>query len=71
MSVVTCGPGSTKRVPEDFAWDHALEGADDMPAHVKGTITGFELTLPVTPAAAWTSEPGRASTCASTATTAA
>jgi secondary thiamine-phosphate synthase enzyme len=34
-------------VPEDFDWAHTLEGADDMPAHVKGTITGFELTLPV------------------------
>jgi len=35
-------------VPEDFDWAHALEGPDDMPAHIKGTITGFELTLPVT-----------------------
>ena len=35
-------------VPEDFGWLHSLEGPDDMPAHVKGTITGFELTLPVT-----------------------
>ncbi len=34
-------------VPERFAWTHTLEGADDMPAHVKGTITGFEITLPV------------------------
>ncbi len=35
-------------VPEDFGWAHSLEGPDDMPAHVKGTLTGFELTLPVT-----------------------
>ena len=35
-------------VPEGFDWAHTLEGPDDMPAHVKGTITGFELTLPVT-----------------------
>jgi secondary thiamine-phosphate synthase enzyme len=35
-------------VPEDFDWAHSLEGPDDMPAHVKGTLTGFELTLPVT-----------------------
>ncbi|MCU0313450.1 MAG: secondary thiamine-phosphate synthase enzyme YjbQ [Solirubrobacteraceae bacterium] len=34
-------------VPEDFAWTHTLEGADDMPAHVKATLTGPELTLPV------------------------
>lgn len=34
-------------VPEGFAWTHTLEGADDMPAHVKATLTGPELTLPV------------------------
>ena len=27
-------------VPEDFAWTHTLEGADDMPAHVKAALTG-------------------------------
>jgi len=26
---------------------HTLEGADDMPAHVKSALTGVELTLPV------------------------
>jgi secondary thiamine-phosphate synthase enzyme len=34
-------------VPEHFGWAHSLEGPDDMPAHVKGTLTGFELTLPL------------------------
>jgi secondary thiamine-phosphate synthase enzyme len=35
-------------VPEDAPyWTHTLEGADDMPAHVKASITGPELTLPV------------------------
>ncbi len=37
-------------VPEDpdgFRWTHTLEGADDMPAHLKGSLTGFDLTLPV------------------------
>ena len=34
-------------VPEDFPWTHTLEGADDMPAHVKGAVTGFDLTMPV------------------------
>lgn len=34
-------------VPEEFAWTHTLEGADDMPAHVKAAITGPSLTLPV------------------------
>jgi secondary thiamine-phosphate synthase enzyme len=37
-----------RAVPEEFEWTHTIEGADDMPAHVKGTITGFELTVPVT-----------------------
>ena len=35
-------------VPEDFAWTHTLEGDDDMPAHVKATLTGPSLTLPIT-----------------------
>ena len=34
-------------VPEDFAWTHTLEGADDMPAHVKASLMGFSLTLPI------------------------
>jgi secondary thiamine-phosphate synthase enzyme len=35
-------------VPEDAAyWTHTLEGADDMPAHIKASLTGPELTLPV------------------------
>jgi secondary thiamine-phosphate synthase enzyme len=34
-------------VPEDFAWTHTLEGADDMPAHVKTSLLGPSLTLPV------------------------
>jgi secondary thiamine-phosphate synthase enzyme len=34
-------------VPERFPWTHTLEGADDMPAHVKASLTGPELTLPV------------------------
>jgi secondary thiamine-phosphate synthase enzyme len=34
-------------VPEDFAWTHTSEGPDDMPAHVKATLTGPSLTLPV------------------------
>jgi len=35
-------------VPEDFAWTHTLEGADDMPAHVKAALMGSSLTLPIT-----------------------
>ena len=34
-------------MPESFPWEHTLEGADDMPAHVKATLTGPSLTLPI------------------------
>ena len=34
-------------VPEDFAWTHTLEGPDDMPAHVKASLMGPSLSLPV------------------------
>ena len=34
-------------VPEEFAWTHTLEGADDMPAHVKASLMGPSLTLPI------------------------
>jgi secondary thiamine-phosphate synthase enzyme len=36
-------------VPEDASyWTHTLEGADDMPAHIKASLLGPSLTLPVT-----------------------
>ena len=34
-------------VPERFPWTHTLEGADDMPAHVKASLLGPSLSLPV------------------------
>jgi secondary thiamine-phosphate synthase enzyme len=34
-------------VPEDFAWTHTLEGPDDMPAHIKASIMGASLILPI------------------------
>ena len=35
-------------VPEEAPyWTHTLEGADDMPAHVKSSLMGPALTLPV------------------------
>ncbi|HET9125020.1 MAG TPA: secondary thiamine-phosphate synthase enzyme YjbQ, partial [Solirubrobacteraceae bacterium] len=35
-------------VPEDARyWTHTLEGADDMPAHVKAALLGPSLTLPL------------------------
>ncbi len=35
-------------VPEDARyWTHTLEGADDMPAHIKAALLGPSLSLPV------------------------
>jgi secondary thiamine-phosphate synthase enzyme len=35
-------------VPEGSSlWTHTLEGADDMPAHVKASLLGATLTVPV------------------------
>lgn len=33
--------------PRDAGWRHALEGPDDMPAHVKTMLTGTSLSVPV------------------------
>lgn len=34
-------------VPENWPWDHTCEGPDDMPAHVKATLTGASISIPV------------------------
>ncbi|MFB6306543.1 MAG: secondary thiamine-phosphate synthase enzyme YjbQ [Flavobacteriales bacterium] len=35
-------------VPEDEPYyTHTIEGSDDMPAHVKSTLTGFSQTIPI------------------------
>jgi len=34
-------------VPEDFPYVHYLEGVDDMPAHMKASLFGPSLTVPV------------------------
>jgi secondary thiamine-phosphate synthase enzyme len=37
-----------RAVPEDADyWTHTLEGADDMPAHVKSSLLGPSVTVPV------------------------
>ena len=33
--------------PEDFPYIHTMEGPDDMPAHVKASLLGSSLTIPV------------------------
>jgi secondary thiamine-phosphate synthase enzyme len=34
-------------VSEDLAWTHTIEGPDDMPAHVKASLLGPSLSVPV------------------------
>ncbi len=34
--------------PEDFPYVHTMEGPDDMPAHVKASLLGSSVTVPVT-----------------------
>ena len=39
---------ANEAVPEGAAyWTHTLEGADDMPAHIKAALLGPSLTLPI------------------------
>jgi len=36
-------------IPEDHPlYSHVIEGADDMPAHIKSSLFGAELTIPIT-----------------------
>jgi secondary thiamine-phosphate synthase enzyme len=37
-----------RAVPEDAPyWEHTLEGSDDMPAHLKASLLGPSVTVPV------------------------
>ena len=33
--------------PEDFPYRHTIEGPDDMPAHVKASLMGSSVTIPI------------------------
>ena len=33
--------------PEDFPYEHSCEGPDDMPAHVKSSLLGNSISVPV------------------------
>jgi secondary thiamine-phosphate synthase enzyme len=38
-----------RAVPENQSWyRHTMEGADDMPAHIKAALVGNSITIPVT-----------------------
>ncbi len=36
-----------KTVPDNAAYEHDYEGADDMPSHIKSSVLGVSLLLPV------------------------
>ncbi len=36
-----------RQVPEDAPYQHDYEGPDDMPAHIKSSLLGASLTIPV------------------------
>jgi secondary thiamine-phosphate synthase enzyme len=39
--------------PEDFPYVHTLEGPDDMPAHVKASLLGSSVTVPIRHGRLW------------------
>lgn len=38
---------ANRLVPESWPYVHTTEGRDDMPAHVKGSLMGFSLSIPI------------------------
>ena len=40
--------GINRIVPESFPYTHTCEGPDDMPAHIKASMMGFSLQIPIT-----------------------
>ena len=34
-------------VPEDFPYQHTVEGPDDMPAHIKAALIGCAVSVPI------------------------
>ena len=35
-------------VPRDFPYQHTMEGSDDMPAHIKSSLMGCQIAIPIT-----------------------
>ena len=44
---IDMGMALDRLVPESWPYRHTCEGADDMPAHVKATLTGPSLSIPI------------------------
>lgn len=41
------GSKDTARGSKEIEYEHSAEGPDDMPSHVKSTLSGVNLTLPI------------------------
>jgi len=39
--------GLNRLAPEDLPYEHTLEGPDDMPAHIKASLMGSSVTIPI------------------------
>ena len=37
----------SRLVPEDFPYDHNMEGKDDMPAHIRSAVTSTSESIPI------------------------
>ena len=44
---VDLGMSLNRLAPESWPYQHTCEGPDDMPAHVKSTLTGSSLSIPI------------------------
>ena len=40
--------GGIRQSQNSPEYEHTLEGADDMPAHAKSTLSGVSITIPIT-----------------------
>ena len=39
--------GLNHLAPEDLPYEHTIEGPDDMPAHIKASLMGSSVTIPI------------------------
>ena len=44
----SCGLSINENPENRPEYEHTLEGADDMPAHAKSTLSGVSITIPIT-----------------------
>jgi secondary thiamine-phosphate synthase enzyme len=58
-----------KLVPEWENYIHSTEGPDDMPAHIRTTLTHTSKQIPIAPTVAFFSAPSKAFTCGNIANT--